>query len=68
MGCRSTIVISKHNLEAKQTKSGEGRFVFVNKGLGVINQSIVFKITNLKNWIGVGIANQQQMKALGFKF
>ena len=48
-------------MEAKQTKSGEGRFVFANKGIGLINQSIVFKITSLTNWIGVGIANRKQI-------
>lgn len=58
----TTISIFNGNLMAKQSKSGQGRFVFVNKGTGSQNQMITFKIKSLKNWIGLGIGLIDKLK------
>ena len=57
-----------NGLQAKQTKSGEGRFIFVQKGFGQKNIKITFKITQLKNWVGLGIGLREKIKALNYRF
>lgn len=42
--------------------------MLVNEGIGNETQKITFKVTELKNWIGVGVALKKKIKSLDFKF
>jgi len=53
---------------AKQTKTGEGRFVFTNYHLSAPKQKIILKIKALKNWIGLGVGIREKLKYLNFRF
>lgn len=53
---------------AKQTKTGQGRFVFTNMQIISPNQKIFFKIKQLKNWIGLGVGIREKLKFLNFRF
>jgi hypothetical protein len=60
--------VDKNGKHAKQTMSGGGRFVLVNEGIGDERQKVAFKVTELKNWVGLGVALKEKIKALDFKF
>ena len=42
--------------------------MLVNEGIGDERQKVAFKVTELKNWIGLGVALKEKIKALDFKF
>ena len=65
---RKSIVLSHGNIEAKQTKTNEGRFIFVEQGIGKVYQKITFQIINMKNWIGLGIALREKITSKNYKF
>lgn len=65
---RSSIVLESGQKIARQTKTGDGRFVFSNYHITSNNQKIIFKIKNLKNWIGLGVAIRDKIKYLNFRF
>lgn len=55
-------------MRARQTSSAPSRFVFVDQGIGLKNQKIAFKITNLTNWIGFGIGLRTNLSKIQYAF
>lgn len=53
---RASITLENLQKLSKQSKTGEGRFVFTNFHITKPNQKIGFRIKTLKNWIGLGVA------------
>lgn len=61
-------MLEANNKIARQTKTGQGRFVFTNMQIISLNQKIFFKIKQLKNWIGLGVGIREKLKFLNFRF
>lgn len=53
---------------ARQSKTGEGRFVFTNIKLKFPGQKVAFRINTHKNWIGLGVAIREKLKFMSFRF
>jgi len=53
---------------ARQSETASSRFAIIEEGMGVKNRSITFKIVNLKNWIGVGIALRDKIASVDYAF
>ena len=53
---------------ATQTHTQSGRFALIEEGMGVQNRKIKFKVTHLKNWIGVGVCLKSKIQAVNYQF
>lgn len=65
---RKSIVLSENDMVARQSETASTRFGIIEEGMGIKNRSITFKILNLKNWIGVGVALRDKISAVDYAF
>lgn len=65
---RSSIKLDKNNKAARQSGNSSERFVLVTEGLGVKHQKISFQVTQLKNWVGIGIGIRNNLQNQKYAF
>lgn len=65
---RSHVTLNDKRTIATQTHTQSGRFVLIEEGMGIQNRKIKFKVTNLKNWIGVGVCLKNKIAAVNYQF
>jgi hypothetical protein len=53
---------------ATQSQTQSSRFVLIEEGMGVKSRRIKFRVTSLKNWIGVGVCMKNRIALVNYQF
>lgn len=60
--------MNSSNTVAKQSSTATSRFVLVEKGMGLKEKKISFKVNNLANWVGIGVCMKNKITAIDYAF
>lgn len=64
----SSITINDDGKVAKQSFTNATRFALIEELMGVKERTIIFKITTLANWIGLGVCLKDRILAVNYAF